>query len=150
MEVSRELLRDLFARHSEIAATYLFGSHARGEARPWSDLDLAVLFRRSVPRSVRDRLAAELIAEISRATGIEEIDLVDLEEQGPIFAHAVLCEGARLHEADHARRVDFESETVTRALDFRPTYEIATRGKATALRGWLRRRRDARSHPSQA
>jgi hypothetical protein len=65
---------------------------------------------------------------------------VDLEAQGPIFCHRVLCEGRRLYEGDHQRRVDFESEVIVRAHDFRPTYDLATRGKPAALRRWLRQR----------
>jgi hypothetical protein len=68
--------------------------------------------------------------------------VIDLEVQGPILGHRVLLEGRRIYVADEARRVDFESDTLVRAFDFRPTYELATRGKVAAMRRWRRQQRD--------
>jgi predicted nucleotidyltransferase len=123
----------------EVAAAYVFGSVARGKATPRSDLDVGVVYRQR-GSDVHDRLATSLAVELARATGFEEIDIVDLEAQGSIFAHRVLCDGIRAYEGDRTRRVDFESETIVRALDFMPTHVIATRGKTAALRRWLEER----------
>jgi uncharacterized protein len=127
------------AGYPEVAAAYVFGSVASGRATPESDLDVGVIYR---PRGsdAHDRLATSLALELARATGFAEIDLVDLEAQGPVFAHRVLCDGLRAYEGDRARRIDFESETIVRALDFMPTHVLATRGKASALRRWLEER----------
>lgn len=146
----KERCEGLTAREPSVAAVYVFGSVARGTARPDSDLDVGVVFVRGTGAGTRDRIADALGVALGAATGIERVDVVDLEAQGPIFAHRVLCEGALAHEGDRARRVDFESDTVVRALDFRPTYELATRGKATALRRWLRERYDLRSGSVEA
>jgi predicted nucleotidyltransferase len=137
-------LAPVFAAHPAIAGAYLFGSVARGEAGPESDLDVGLVYRQ---RGGADhtRIASELAAQLGRASGREAIDVVDLEAQGPIFCHRVLCEGRLLYVADAARRVDFESETIVRALDFRPTYDLATQGKPAALRRWLRERYDLRT-----
>jgi uncharacterized protein len=138
-----ELPPSLFAPYPEIAVVYLFGSQARGEARPDSDLDLALVYRdRRRSSEVHDRIAAHLAVEAAKATGIDRVDVIDLEAQGPIFCHRVLLEGRRIHVADEARRVDFESDALVRAFDFRPTYELATRGKVAAMRRWLREHRD--------
>lgn len=138
-------LAQCFAEHHDIAAVYLFGSVARGEAKPTSDIDLGLVFReRGVSARERHRLLGDLACQIARVLGHERIDLVVLEPQGPIFCHQVLLEGSLLYEGDPARRVDFESETLVRAFDFRPTWELATRGKATALRRWLRQNYDLR------
>jgi hypothetical protein len=138
--VVRERLAPVFAGHPEVAAAYLFGSVARGSAGPESDLDIGVVYRGRRVRERRPRVAAELASEIGSALGFDLVDLVDLEAQGPIFCHRVLCEGRRLYEGDHWRRVDFESNVIVRALDFRPTYDLATRGKPAALRRWLAQR----------
>ncbi|MBN1314789.1 MAG: nucleotidyltransferase domain-containing protein [Anaerolineales bacterium] len=37
-----ELLREVFARHSEITGVIVFGSRAKGTAAPSSDIDLAI------------------------------------------------------------------------------------------------------------
>lgn len=123
-----------------MAAAYLFGSVARGSAGPESDVDIGIVYSDSRARAQHPRVAAELSVEIGKALACDLIDLVDLEAQGSIFCHQVLCEGRRLYESERDRRIDFESGVIIRALDFRPTYELATRGKPAALRRWLRQR----------
>jgi predicted nucleotidyltransferase len=137
-------LAPVFAAYRAIAVAYLFGSVARGEARPESDLDVGLVYPQR-GGAEHPRIASELAAQLGRASGREAIDVVDLEAQGPIFCHRVLCEGRLIHVADAARRVDFESETIVRALDFRPTYDLATQGKPAALRRWLGERYDLRT-----
>lgn len=74
-------------------------------------------------------LLGRLAAEVASATGIDRVDLVDLAARGPILAHRVLLEGRRVFVGSEQRRVDFVSDTLVRAFDFRPTYELVTRGK---------------------
>ncbi|MBI4956466.1 MAG: nucleotidyltransferase domain-containing protein [Myxococcales bacterium] len=139
----RRVLAPVFDRHVVVAAAWVFGSVARGRARPDSDLDIGVVFRdRHGSRRDREPTLAELACEIAAISGFEEVDAVDLEAQGPIFCLEVLRHGTALHEADRARRVDFVSDTIVGAHDFRPTYELATRGKVAALRRWLREHYD--------
>lgn len=137
-------LEPIFGGYPAIAAAYVFGSVARGEAGPESDLDIGVVYRHRAGTE-HARLAPVLAAQLGQASGFEAVDVVDLDAQGPIFCHRVLCEGRRLYEADAARRIDFESETIVRALDFQPTYDLATRDKPAALRRWLRERYDLRT-----
>lgn len=154
MALSPELataLRRALSNRPEVAVAYVFGSRARGDARPDSDVDIGLVFRsRGLAREQREQVTDDVVTEVGRATGIERVDVVDLEEQGPIFCHRVLCEAERVYEADSARRVDFESDTIVRALDFRPTYELATHGKIAALRSWLRKQHDVRTASIQA
>lgn len=137
-----------FARHPEIAVAYVFGSVARGEARADSDLDVGVVYHDAA--DAHDRIATTLAIDLARLTAMERIDVVDLATQGPIFAHRALVEGTCVYETDRARRADFESEVVVRAIDFRPTYELATRGKASALKRWLEERYDLRTGSDEA
>ncbi|HJL15675.1 MAG TPA: nucleotidyltransferase domain-containing protein [Sandaracinaceae bacterium LLY-WYZ-13_1] len=143
-----ERVAAVMTRHPKVAVAYVFGSVARGDARADSDLDVGIVFAER--HSGRTELLARLSGEISSATDIERVDVVDLEAQGPIFAHEVLLGGRRAHVGSEERRVDFESDTLVRAFDFRPTHEIATRGKVRALRRWLRERHDPRPDPVEA
>lgn len=133
-------LAPLFDRHPEIAAVYLFGSVVRGSATSESDIDLGLVYRDGSLRAQHTRIADSLASEVGKAVGFDCVDLVDLEAQGPIFCHQVLCEGRRVYEGDRRRRVDFESNAIVRAIDFRPTYDLATRTKPAALRRWLKQR----------
>lgn len=131
-------LEPIFARYAQIAAVYLFGSVVRGRSGPESDLDLGLVLRRGVPTSPPPGWIAELAYEVGKVVDQELVDLVLLEVQGPIFCHRVLTDGHRIYEGDRERRIDFESETMIRAFDFRPTFELATRGKRRGLRRWLK------------
>jgi hypothetical protein len=91
-----------------------------------------------------------LSAAIGKVTGFEAVDVVNLEAQGPIFAHGVLCDGWRVFVGDEDKRIDFESDTMSKAWDFAPTYALATRGKVAAFRRWLEERYDIGSSPGEA
>lgn len=138
IEAIRAAVAPVFRTHPNVAAAYVFGSVARGTADAESDIDIGLVYRVPESSSAHDELADELTSALARTTGTERVDVLDLSAQGPIFCQQVLSEGKLIHETDRARRVDFESDTIVRAIDFRPTYELATQGKATALRRWLR------------
>jgi predicted nucleotidyltransferase len=122
-------------RCPEIAAVYLFGSVARGDPRPDSDVDLGILFRQRGDTALdHHRLLGDFASRIEADLQGRPVDLVVLESQGYLFRHRVLLEGKLLYQADRERRVGFESETCVRAFDFRPTYELATRGRIAAIR----------------
>ena len=127
------------AGYPEIAAAYLFGSRARGDARPDSDLDVGlVLRRRGETVEEHHRWLRDLAGRLESLCPGSLVDVVLLEPQGPIFAHRVLCEGVRVYEADRARRVDFESDTISRALDLLPWHERLARERLRGYRRWLR------------
>jgi uncharacterized protein len=139
-----ELARVL-ERYPQVALAYVFGSVARRQARADSDLDVGIVFSErggSARRHVT--LLGELAARLEGVGGYEHVDLVVLESQGPIFCHRVLSEGVLVYERDPERRVDFESDTFVRAMDFRPTYDLAVRGQLQSYRRWLRERHDLR------
>jgi uncharacterized protein len=130
------------AHHPDVAAAWLFGSEARGEAGPSSDVDIGLLFRRrGATAATQDRDLRAMAAHLEPFAPGRPIDLVVLEPQGPIFCHRVLSEGRLVYDADPDRRVDFESDTFVRYADFRPTYELAMRHALDGMRDWLERRR---------
>lgn len=137
---SERLARELpllAARHPEIAAVWLFGSAVRGQLRFDSDVDVAVLF--AAGSADRERILGDLGARLERFTSHHPVDVVDLEPQGVIFAHEVLCSGRRVYEADRERRIDFEWRTSVAAFDFRPTHDLAVRGQRQGLLRRLQR-----------
>jgi predicted nucleotidyltransferase len=135
-------MRPILCRYEPIAAAWLFGSAARGELRPESDVDVGLLLRRPGETAAdHHMMLGELAGRLQIVTAPHDVDLVLLEPQGPVFCHSALVEGLLICEPDRQRRIDFESTTVVRALDFRPTYERAQRGQADGLRRRLRRQR---------
>jgi predicted nucleotidyltransferase len=73
------------------AAVYLFGSHARGEVRHASDIDVAILPRDDLSGS----FFAELADAIEESTIPYDVDLVDLREVDPAFRQEVLRTGIK-------------------------------------------------------
>lgn len=77
-----------------VIAAWLFGSRGRGEGRPRSDLDVAVLTA-SEDADVADRIAAELALR----TGLE-VDVCRLEVAGPVLAYEIVTGGRRVFVRD--------------------------------------------------
>jgi hypothetical protein len=112
---SPEIL-DVFRRHPEIRAVYLFGSQATDAARAESDVDLAVF---AEPRSFRDR-KFELLAELA-AAGMDRVDVVFPDPDADI---TTAFEAVRLNRLVY-RTDDFDrggtySGIVRKFLDFEP------------------------------
>lgn len=132
----------VMADYEPIAAAYLFGSFARGDAGPTSDLDVGIVLRnRGEDALAHHRMLADIASRLERLVPSGEADVVVLESQGPVFQHRVLREGRRVYESDRERRIDFESDAHVRYFDWRPTHEIASRNHRAGMRRWLESRR---------
>lgn len=126
----------------EIACAWLFGSTVRGEARSDSDVDLGLVFRKRGQTALDHyRMLGDVAGRLEALFPGRPIDLVVLEPQGPMFCHAVLAEGRLVYDADPERRCDFVSDTISKYLDFRPTYDRMTSGRIDGFRSWLEARR---------
>lgn len=107
-------LREQLSQHPQIRFALLFGSLARGEARPESDLDLAV--SADVPLDAAN--LARLIEALAEATG-RPVDLVDLACVGEPLLGQILTHGMRVlgSDAQHAALI---SRHVFNVADFVP------------------------------
>lgn len=118
-------VREVLARDHRVDCAWLFGSTARGEAGPLSDVDVAALLAASVPLAARLEVAATLAEDLERRCG--RVDLVLLEEAPPALRHRVFRDGILLFERDSRRRVAFETRAIQEYLDFQPLAEIYDR-----------------------
>lgn len=86
----RSRLAAVLAPHDEVELALLFGSRARGEARPGSDVDVAVIGRAIDPIG--------LAIELGDAVGLS-VDVVDLSvDPSLVLLLAVLHDGVKIHE----------------------------------------------------
>lgn len=102
-------------QHPEVELAYVFGSRARGGARPDSDVDVAVL------GADVDRL--RLAAEIASATGLEA-DVVDMDlDAMPIpLLEALLRDGVRVQEARRGAEGRWRSHAIAVVETDRPWF----------------------------
>ena len=91
-----------------VCFAYLYGSVARGDAHPGSDVDIAVMFERSVPEEERLRHELALGLAFDARLGGERADVRDLAAMPLILRGRVVTEGALLFSRDEAGRVAFE------------------------------------------
>ncbi len=132
-------LKGALGPHDDVIVAYLFGSAARGELRPASDLDVAVLVAepKATPRSTRasDRptlasLRTGLQADLQEAAH-RTVDLVVLNRASPDLTHRVLRDGVLLIERDRSARVRFEVDARNQYFDVLP---FLNRYRAAVLR----------------
>lgn len=122
-----ERLQRYFADRRDVVAAYLFGSCARDEAGPRSDVDVGVILTAGRPRQ-----AAQYAPVIAMQGDLEqlcgrEVDLVPMNGAAPDLLHRILRDGVLLHEGDHARRVEFELRARQDYLDLLPMLEYYRR-----------------------
>jgi len=79
-----------------LSLVVLYGSQARGTARPDSDQDVGVLKQEGV---VGEEEFLSLHLELSRALGLGNLDLVDLRRASPLLKYEAARTGRALYEA---------------------------------------------------
>lgn len=102
--MNRKIILDTLQRAiPDLRAIYLFGSHARGDATPQSDVDIAVLTDRPLEPMERYDIAQALAAAINR-----EVDLLDLRAASTVARIQVLGSGQCLYRSDEQEVGAFE------------------------------------------
>jgi len=115
-ESSQDIIKQLgtlFAPMPEVRFAYLFGSHARDDAGPLSDLDIAVFLSPEV--SAFD-FRLQLMETLVQALGTDHLDLVTLNDASPVLKYEVIRHG-RIVKEDREVRIPFEAHTLSEYLD---------------------------------
>lgn len=114
-------------------AVYLFGSVARGEAGPDSDVDLGILFATDPPAT----LAAPqfvLEGELERRLR-ERVQIVALNRASADLVHRVLRDGRLVLDRDRAARIRFEVRSRNQYFDMEHIRALYRRYPAPARSG---------------
>jgi predicted nucleotidyltransferase len=118
LEKLPDLIRTLI-QHSEVVALYSFGSVAKKELKPLSDLDFAVLLSGQLNKKLRFEKHLELIGIFNTIFRTDEIDLVVLNDAPFHFCFQVLKTGKLLYCKNKAELIDFREQVVKNYLDFK-------------------------------
>jgi len=113
-------LRQALAQRDEILEAYLFGSHARGQARSDSDVDVAVYVDETAVDEGHWGYRAELGTDLMAALGTDDVDVVVLNEAPILLYHRVLRDGVRLLSRDLRATTSRAGQALSRYFDFLP------------------------------
>jgi predicted nucleotidyltransferase len=111
--------RNFFESREEIAAVYLFGSEARGDARADSDVDLGLLNFETPRATLMDQpfaLDADLSSLLAR-----RVESVALNQAPPDLVYRVLSDGKIVCERSRSARIAFEVKARNDYFDILPT-----------------------------
>lgn len=104
----------LLAAFPDVLAIYVYGSFARGEQWPDSDVDLAILREPGATAWNPLELGADLAAQLQR-----EVDLVDLRTASDVLRCEVLESGQLLYAKDPDALLAWEANALTRYGHYR-------------------------------
>lgn len=116
--IIKNKLEPLFKQHqNKLYFVYLFGSFARADSNKKSDVDLAIYFN---PEYNSVDFTLILSSAISRVLNLDKVDLIILNDtKNLILAEEIIRNGILIFENNSDKRVDYELDTIHRAIDFR-------------------------------
>ncbi len=114
-----------FKNDPRINSLYLFGSYARDKIKPLSDIDIAVLLRKSVAKKEYWDIKLELLNKAMTALGTDEIDFVLLNEAPYELRYNILKEGRILFCRNEKEKVEFQEKAV---MDYLDTHALREEG----------------------
>lgn len=111
-------LEAYFSQKPEIKIAYLFGSVARQDPHPQSDVDIALFLDEHYFYNQLDyRYKATIITDLIELLHTDKVDLVLLNQVSLPIKFYVIYEGILLHSSDEILRVQFESKTMSLYFD---------------------------------
>ncbi len=113
-----DLVRRL-AGDTRIAAVWLFGSRARGEADALSDVDVAVLAAGAPTQGQLASWALEWLGTANETLKTDEVSLIVLNRASLLLRHEVLRDARLLFARSPELAADYELGTIRAFLDFR-------------------------------
>jgi predicted nucleotidyltransferase len=117
-------------RFDAVLFALLFGSQAKGTARPDSDLDVAVFLDPALSSEQRWDMRLQLVAELE---DLGQVDVVILNDAPPLLAHRALM-GEPIGIRDRTAYVRFFVKTMGAAEDDRYYQEVHRAARLRRLR----------------
>ena len=125
----------------EILEAYLFGSHARGQAQPHSDIDVAVYIDEGRADDGAWGYQAQLTTDLMVALGTNDVDVVVLNRTSILLYHRVLRDGVRFLSRDLRATTTRAGQALSRYFDFLPQLDKMDRARRHAAEAVTEERR---------
>lgn len=123
LEPLRQAMRALFEGR-EVVLAYLYGSQARGDSGPLSDVDIAVGFAPHVSPADRFDRVLRLNVELGDLLRRPDVATVDVSGASPLLRHRIYLHGHLLHCPDDRVRVRFATTALRDYVDTEPLRRI--------------------------
>jgi len=116
MELNEKISKiiETIKSHPNVIAIYLFGSHAKGEATPLSDIDIAVILENPTPESEAD------IGSLSS----QEIDVVLFHRLPLHIRYEVFKYGREIFVRDEEKLLEIKLKVIREYLDTVRMYKM--------------------------
>ncbi len=119
----------------EVLEAYLFGSVARGEEQPHSDVDVAVFVEPDACHKPGFGIGAEIGADLQAALKRSDVDVVVLNDAAPLLYHRVLRDSVRVYSRNLVATTRREGYALSRYCGYVPQLrkiEVAHRARIAA------------------
>ena len=109
-------IKSYFTDKADIAAVYLYGSHASGIVHPASDVDIAILFG-SLDRDIVHQSLEKYHVELSRILR-KDLHLIAMDFANEVLMKQILKKGRCLVVNDSKKQTYFTMHALTKIADF--------------------------------
>ena len=112
-----DIIINFLQKHlAEVYAIYLYGSYARGEATPDSDVDLAFLSEAQITNISKLKIQEKLAVKLNK-----DVDLVNLKDASVVLRKEIVDKGKLLYCSDRYKTESFEMTALSMYLDLNET-----------------------------
>src|SRR3989344_107626 len=116
-ETIKNKLSSYFATQP-VEAVYLFGSQALGKARKDSDIDLAVLFNKTVSEEKRGRYIIEMTADLEGIISGKKLDIINLSKAPIALQYSAVYRRHEILVKNSTNKALFEAQVFSRYFDY--------------------------------
>ena len=120
-------LSEFFSDREDVAFAYLFGSIARNQATPLSDIDIAVYLRKATPDMDLFQERLKLLHQLFALLRTEKVDLILLNNSPIELNYRILKSGRLVSENDPREKKAFYKKTIRDYLDLSPILQYRNR-----------------------
>lgn len=105
-------------KENGVILAYLFGSQARGTAHKESDIDIGILFNKTINPKDYLKKEGKLVELFCEVFPKKEINIVNLNIASPLLKQTVILEGRPLYIKSEEERILFQIQTLHEYEDY--------------------------------
>lgn len=126
-------IKEYFSINKDIDCVYLFGSFAKHKENDFSDIDLAVLFKKDISAELHTDKCLIIMNDLSRLLD-NNIDVVVLNTASSFLKFHILKSGKLMYEDPKRENHIFEARSIVEYFDFQPFRKLITEGLINNLK----------------